>query len=103
MPPTRTGSTTMLAMASTFILGLAVLITRTLISPPLPAGVRLRQIHADADAFCRDPGPVEGVDREHDYIVLPGGHSSLVIAQHFYAAAREFLDETDEAELEASP
>lgn len=70
---------------------------------PLPHGVRVRQIHADADAFCRNPGPVEGVDREHDYLVLPGGHSSLVIAQHFYAAAREFLDETDEAEIEASP
>ena len=68
---------------------------------PLPHGVRVRQIHADADAFCRNPGPVEGVDPEHDYLVLPGGHSSLVIAQHFYAAAREFLDETDEAEIEA--
>lgn len=70
---------------------------------PLPPGVRLRQIHADADAFCRNPGPVEGVDPERDYLVLPGGHASLVVAQHFYAAAREFLDETDEAELEASP
>ncbi len=67
---------------------------------PLPHGVRLRQIHGVADAFCRNPGPVAGVDREHDYIILPGGHSSLVIAQHFYAAAREFLDETEEAELE---
>jgi pimeloyl-ACP methyl ester carboxylesterase len=65
---------------------------------PLPAGVRLRQIHADADALCPDPGPVEGVDRERDYIVLPGGHSSLVIAQPFYAAVREFLDEPDEPE-----
>jgi pimeloyl-ACP methyl ester carboxylesterase len=65
---------------------------------PLPAGVRLRQIHADADALCPDPGPVEGVDRERDYIVLPGGHSSLVIAQPFYAAIREFLDEPDEPE-----
>jgi hypothetical protein len=63
---------------------------------PLPAGVRLRQIHADADALCPDPGPIEGVDREHDYVVLPGGHSSLVIAQPFYAAVREFLDEPDE-------
>lgn len=62
---------------------------------PLPAGVRLRQIHADADAFCPDPGPVEGVDRERDYIVIPGGHSSLVIAQPFYAAVREFLDEPE--------
>lgn len=62
---------------------------------PLPAGVRLRQIHADADAFCPNPGPVEGVDRERDYFVLPGGHSSLVIAQPFYAAVREFLDEPD--------
>jgi pimeloyl-ACP methyl ester carboxylesterase len=72
-------------------------------SAPLPAGVRLRQIHADADAFCRNPGPVEGVDPEHDYMVLPGGHASLVVAQHFYAAAREFLDETDEAEIEVTP
>lgn len=65
---------------------------------PLPPGVRLRQIHADADALCPDPGPVEGVDRERDYVVLPGGHSSLVIAQPFYAAVREFLDEPDEPE-----
>lgn len=63
---------------------------------PLPTGVRLRQIHADADALCPDPGPIAGVDREHDYVVLPGGHSSLVIAQPFYAAVREFLDEPDE-------
>ena len=69
---------------------------------PLPRGVRLRQIHADADALCPDPGPVEGVDRERDYIVLPGGHSSLVIAQPFYAAVREFLDEPDEPELAAA-
>lgn len=69
---------------------------------PLPAGVRLRQIHADADALCPDPGPIEGVDRERDYIVLPGGHSSLVIAQPFYAAVREFLDEPDESERAAA-
>ncbi len=69
---------------------------RDLHEAPLPPGIRIRQIHAEHDALCPDPGPIPGVDRERDYIVLPGGHSSLVIAQPFYARAREFLDAPDE-------
>ncbi len=65
-------------------------------SAPLPAGVEVRQIHASSDAFCPSPGPVEGV-KARDYFILPGGHSSLVVADNFYAAAHEFLDAPDAA------
>jgi triacylglycerol lipase len=73
---------------------------RDLLDTPAPAGVRLRQIHAAHDAFCPDPGRIPGVAPE-DYFVLPGGHSSLVIAQPFYAKTREFLIEgqTDDERL----
>jgi pimeloyl-ACP methyl ester carboxylesterase len=63
-------------------------------SAPLPPGVEVRQIHATNDAFCPAPGPIEGV-RARDYFLLPGGHSSLVVADNFYQAAREFLDESE--------
>jgi pimeloyl-ACP methyl ester carboxylesterase len=62
-----------------------------LASAPLPEGVEVRQVHAAGDAFCPSPGPTTGV-RPGDYLVLPGGHSSLVIADNFYRAAHEFLD-----------
>lgn len=68
-------------------------------SAPLPAGVEVRQIHATNDAFCPAPGPIEGV-RPRDYFLLPGGHSSLVVADNFYAAAHEFLDAPDPAEAQ---
>ena len=68
---------------------------RDLHAAPAPRGVRIRQIHAQHDAFCPEPGRVRGVAPE-DYFVLPGGHSSLVLAQPFYARVREFL--ADEAE-----
>lgn len=76
---------------------------RQLHEAPLPAGVRIRQIHAEQDAFCPLPGPFPGVDAARDYIVLPGGHSSLVMAQPFYARAREFLDEDDPPAAAATP
>ncbi|HLT39322.1 MAG TPA: hypothetical protein VK034_23725, partial [Enhygromyxa sp.] len=41
--------------------------------------------------FCPPPGPIEGV-AARDYIMLPGGHSSLVVAEPFYLACREFFD-----------
>lgn len=62
-----------------------------LLTAPIPEGVRLRQIHAASDAFCPPPGPIEGV-APRDYIMLPGGHSSLVVAEPFYLACREFFD-----------
>lgn len=64
-------------------------------SAPLPEGFRVRQIHADTDAFCPTSAPIGGIDREHDYLVLPGGHSSLCVSQSFYAKLREFFDEPD--------
>nr|WP_255216234.1 alpha/beta fold hydrolase [Pseudenhygromyxa sp. WMMC2535] len=73
-----------------------------LLTSPVPEGVRMRQIHAASDAFCPPPGPIPGV-AARDYIMLPGGHSSLVVAEHFYEACREFLDDTaDIDELEYS-
>jgi len=62
-----------------------------LLTAPVPAGVRLRQIHAASDAFCPPPGPIEGV-APRDYVMLAGGHSSLVVAEPFYLACREFFD-----------
>jgi pimeloyl-ACP methyl ester carboxylesterase len=63
-----------------------------LLRAPAPENVRMRQIHAVSDAFCPPPGPIEGV-AAGDYIMLPGGHSSLVVAEPFYQACREFLDD----------
>jgi pimeloyl-ACP methyl ester carboxylesterase len=65
---------------------------RDLREAPMPPGVRVRQISASEDALCPLPEPLNGVDRERDYIVLPGGHSSLVVAKPFYVKLREFLD-----------
>lgn len=69
---------------------------RDLRDAPMPPGVRVRQISAAEDAFCRKPDPLRGVDVDRDYIVLPGGHSSCVVAKPFYAKLREFLDADDE-------
>ncbi len=63
---------------------------------PLPPTVKMRQIHAASDAFVPTTAPMVGVDPK-DYVVLPGGHSSLVVAPHFYEAIREFLDAPDAA------
>jgi pimeloyl-ACP methyl ester carboxylesterase len=63
-----------------------------LLNAPTPESVRMRQIHAVSDALCPPPGPIEGV-AARDYIMLPGGHSSLVVAEPFYRACREFLDD----------
>jgi pimeloyl-ACP methyl ester carboxylesterase len=65
-----------------------------LLAAPAPSNVRLRQIHAASDALCPPPGPVEGV-AARDYIMLAGGHSSLVVAEHFYVACRDFFDASD--------
>jgi pimeloyl-ACP methyl ester carboxylesterase len=66
---------------------------RDLREAPMPPGVRVRQISSAEDALCPLPAPLDGVDRERDYIVLPGGHSSLVVAKPFYAKLREFFDD----------
>ena len=67
-----------------------------LLAAPVPEGMKLRQIHAASDAFCPPPGPIVGV-AARDYVMLPGGHSSLVVAEPFYAACREFFDAEDRA------
>lgn len=68
---------------------------RDLRDAPIPEGVRVRQISAADDAFCPLPELLEGVDKERDYVVLPGGHSSLVVARPFYSKLREFFDEPE--------
>lgn len=59
---------------------------------PMPPGIRVRQISAADDSLCPLPQVLQGVDRERDYVVLPGGHSSCVVTQPFYAKLREFFD-----------
>lgn len=61
---------------------------------PLPPGLRVRQIHASQDALCPLPEPLEGIDRDHDFIVLPGGHSSLVVSHGFYRELKSFFEES---------
>ena len=60
---------------------------------PLPPHLQVRQLHATDDALCPLPRPMAGLDPVRDYVVLPGGHSSLVVARPFYAKIREFFDE----------
>lgn len=69
---------------------------------PIPAGVRVRQIHGAHDALCPRPAPLAGVDPDRDFVVLPGGHSSLVMSHPFYAELRAFFDEPEEATEAAS-
>ena len=68
---------------------------------PLPPGLTVRQIHAAEDGLCPLPRPLPGVS-EDNYIVMPGGHSSLVVARPFYAKLREFFDAAD-AEATSDP
>jgi pimeloyl-ACP methyl ester carboxylesterase len=63
-----------------------------LLSAPMPESVEVRQIHGASDAFVPNRGPIPGVTARN-YILLPGGHSSLVVAPHFYDAVHEFLEE----------
>ncbi|RMG97715.1 MAG: alpha/beta fold hydrolase [Deltaproteobacteria bacterium] len=69
---------------------------RELREAPLPTPLPIRQIHAAQDVLCPLPAPVEGV-RKEDFVVLPGGHSSLVVARPFYLKVREFLNPEVEA------
>lgn len=65
---------------------------RDLRSAPLPRHLRVRQIHAAQDGLCPPTRPLVGVDPARDYIVLPGGHSSLVVAKPFYEELRSFFE-----------
>ena len=71
---------------------------RDLRDAPIPDGVRVCQISAGQDAICPLPELLKGVDKERDYTVMPGGHSSLVVARPFYAKLRAFLDEPEPEE-----
>lgn len=71
---------------------------RDLRDAPMPPGVRVRQISAAEDAFCPLPELLKGVDKERDYVVLPGGHSSLVVTRPFYNELRTFFDEPEPEE-----
>lgn len=64
----------------------------------LPPGLRVRQIHGLHDALCPLPRPLTGVDPQRDFIVLPGGHSSLVMSHPFYRELKSFFDAPDDAE-----
>ncbi len=69
---------------------------KDLADAPMPPTVKMRQIHGFTDGMVPAPGPINGVS-PRDYIVLPGGHSTLVVAEHVYDAAHEFLAADDEA------
>ena len=62
-----------------------------LLAAPVPAGLRMCQIHAASDTLCPPPGPIEGV-APRDYVLLAGGHASLVVTEPFYRACSEFLE-----------
>lgn len=64
---------------------------------PIPAGLRVRQIHGAHDALCPQPKPLVGIDAARDFVVLPGGHSSLVVHPRFYGELQRFFDEPDVA------
>ncbi|TPV95308.1 MAG: alpha/beta hydrolase [Myxococcales bacterium FL481] len=68
-----------------------------------PSGVRVRQIFARHDAFCPLGPRLQGV-AENDYLVLAGGHASLLINPQVYDAVRsghEGLGETSRPTLDA--
>ncbi len=61
---------------------------------PLHVNTQLRQIHGKSDRFCPAPGPIDGVTADN-YILVPGGHASLVVAPHVYDYVRDFLVRDD--------
>lgn len=76
---------------------------RDLQSAPMPPGIRVRQIHGTHDALCPRPAPLAGVDPDRDFVLLPGGHSSLVMARPFYDELRRFFDEPEPTIVSAAP
>ncbi len=74
---------------------------RDLREAPMPPSIRVRQISAAQDAFCPRPELLKGVDKERDYLVVPGGHSSLVVARNFYESLKEFFDTPEPAQSSA--
>lgn len=77
-------------------------ILETIRETPLPSGVRLAQFHATGDLFCPNPGRLPEVSAE-DYLIAKGGHSSLIVAPHFYDGLRQFHDRVEiEPEINAA-
>ena len=69
---------------------------RDLREAPIPEGLPVRMIQAAEDGLCPLAKPLQGIDADNDYIVMPGGHSSLVVARPFYAKTREFFDREED-------
>ncbi len=65
-----------------------------LLTASLPERVRVRQIYASRDALC-PLGPRLAEVPDRDYVIIPGGHSSLVVGPRFYTALRGFHDGID--------
>ena len=61
---------------------------------PIQGNVRLAQFHARNDLFCPDPGKLADV-RDEDYQRASGGHSSLIVAPHFYQLLRDFHERVE--------
>lgn len=70
-------------------------ILRQIRQRPLPAGLHVAQIHAKGDMFCPEPGKLPHV-LEQDYIQAHGGHSSLIVAPHFFRILQAFHDRVEE-------
>jgi len=64
---------------------------RELKEAPTPPNVKIRQIHGNSDTIAPVPARLEGV-ASRDCLVLPGGHSTLVVADYAYEAIREFIE-----------
>lgn len=69
---------------------------RDLREAPMPEGLPVRMIQASEDGLCPLAKPLQGVDTDNDYFVMPGGHSSLVISRPFYSKTREFFDREED-------
>lgn len=69
-------------------------ILRQLRQRSLPAGIRVAQIFASGDRFCPEPGKLPQVE-ELDYIQAPGGHSSLIVAPHFFRIVQAFHERVE--------
>ena len=75
---------------------------RELKEAPMPEGLRIRQIHGNTDAIAPQAARLEGV-ATRDFLIMPGGHSTLVVADYAYEAIREFIFSTPRAVAVPTP
>ena len=66
-----------------------------------PPQVRVRQVFASRDGFCPLGPRLAGV-ADTDYVILPGGHASLVVSPRFYDAISSVHDEERAKETDAA-